>query len=221
MNELSHYATAQVQTNRYAIAYDDNYLEHHGVKGQKWGVRKQRESSGRITTKKGLSKGAKTALGIGAGILGAAAVGTVGAKYGPGAVKALGSTVKAIKPTIASNKVKEQYFSKSAKKSAKVLSKGLKQQEKLASVKPKPSKSAKESAKAFKQAYAKEARLKMKEASSKYAKDFGLKTMQGIQEQGAQRVAGIIVGVAAVPVANLGARAQRAGNEWINEKLGR
>lgn len=46
-------------------------LYHYGVKGMKWGVRRQRNTTGKATTKKGtkkkgLSDGQKTALKIGA-----------------------------------------------------------------------------------------------------------------------------------------------------------
>lgn len=55
--------------------YNEYELMHHGVKGQKWGVRKQKPVSSKTSSKKGLSKGAKIALGVGAGVLGTAALG--------------------------------------------------------------------------------------------------------------------------------------------------
>lgn len=32
-----------------SMAYDPNYLEHHGIKGQKWGVRKYQNPDGTLT----------------------------------------------------------------------------------------------------------------------------------------------------------------------------
>ena len=57
---------------------EDEVLAHHGVKGMKWGVRKQRPSGGAGSTKKrkGLSRKQKAAI---AGVLGTAAA--VGAGY--------------------------------------------------------------------------------------------------------------------------------------------
>ena len=49
---------------------DTNYLAHHGVKGMKWGVRRYQNQDGSYTSagknRKGLSKGAKIAIGAGA-----------------------------------------------------------------------------------------------------------------------------------------------------------
>ena len=66
----------------YYIPRDD-YLMHHGVKGQKWGVRNDPERVGRkrsglktakdVNQKKGLSTGAKIALGVGGAALAAGA----------------------------------------------------------------------------------------------------------------------------------------------------
>lgn len=57
---------------------EDEVLAHHGVKGMKWGVRKQRPSGGASSRKKrkGLSRKQKAAI---AGVLGTAAA--VGAGY--------------------------------------------------------------------------------------------------------------------------------------------
>lgn len=78
----------------YYIPRDD-YLMHHGVKGQKWGVRHDPERIGRrrsglttandVNQKRGLSKGAKVALGVGGAAL---AVGAGYALYKTGGAKA-------------------------------------------------------------------------------------------------------------------------------------
>lgn len=199
-DELTHYAIAKSRDSQYAVAYDDEYLEHHGVKGQKWGVRKQKPTGNVTNSRKGLTKGAKIALGVGAGVLGTAALSGMAMRAGvnpidaassagKAAYKVAKSTVKAAKTakaTKAAKVAKETYFNKSAKKSAKVFESAAR-----------------------------------KKAVVDYAKDMRNRTLQSIKEQGSQRAAGIVVGIAAVPIANLGARAQRAGNEWINERLGR
>lgn len=83
----------------YYIPRDD-YLMHHGVKGQKWGVRNDYQPTGRrrssglttandVNQKRGLSKGAKIALGVGAGVAAAGlAAGGGYALYKTGAGKA-------------------------------------------------------------------------------------------------------------------------------------
>lgn len=91
----------------YYIPRDD-YLMHHGVKGMKWGVRNDYQPTGRrrasglttaqdVNKKRGLTKGQKIALGIGAGALATAAVAGGGyALYKTGAAKSaakLGSSL--------------------------------------------------------------------------------------------------------------------------------
>lgn len=65
----------------------EDYLIHHGIKGMKWGVRKQRPTSGRNRTtanRKSIDK-KKLAIGLGIGIAGSvagvAAAVTLGRKY--------------------------------------------------------------------------------------------------------------------------------------------
>lgn len=62
----------------YGTIYSDEYLAHHGVKGMKWGVRKDRNDY-RTTAdrvKRFIRKnGKKIAIGAGAATLGAAAIG--------------------------------------------------------------------------------------------------------------------------------------------------
>lgn len=131
----------------YYIPRDD-YLMHHGVKGQKWGVRNDPERIGRrrsglttaqdINRKRGLSKGAKIALGVGAGALATAAIAGGGyALYKTGAgktaLKAGSSIIKsamreakttgqAAKAYVQSRNGKKLFSSaKSARASAKVF----------------------------------------------------------------------------------------------------
>lgn len=127
----------------YYIPRDD-YLMHHGVKGQKWGVRNDPERTGRrrsglttandINQKRGLSKGAKIALGVGAGVAAAGlAAGGGYALYKSGAGKAaLKAGMKMIKPAVKSAKASAKAMQraegkllnpsiKSARKSARVF----------------------------------------------------------------------------------------------------
>ena len=57
----------------------EEFLEHYGVKGMKWGVRKKNDSSSNSPKKR--SK-AKTAVKVGAVVVGTAAIATVIAKSG-------------------------------------------------------------------------------------------------------------------------------------------
>ena len=123
----------------YYIPRDD-YLMHHGVKGQKWGVRNDPERVGRrrsglttandINQRRGLSKGAKIALGVGAGVAAAGlAAGGGYALYKTGAgkvaVKAgasmLKSAVKTAKSARANGSKLFKPSVKSARASAKVF----------------------------------------------------------------------------------------------------
>ena len=65
-------------TNNLFFIDEDEVLTHHGVKGMKWGVRKQRAASGgagSTTKRKGLSRKQKAAI---AGVLGTAAAAGAG-----------------------------------------------------------------------------------------------------------------------------------------------
>lgn len=111
-DELTHYAVAKPNDSHYAVAYDAEYLEHYGKKGMKWGVRNEPESTG-TRRKKGLSKGAKIALGVGAGVLGTAALAGGGyALYKSGigteAAKAIGTAAKSVKATQMAKKINVQ-----------------------------------------------------------------------------------------------------------------
>lgn len=133
----------------YYIPRDD-YLMHHGVKGQKWGVRNDPERVGRrrsglttandVNQKRGLTKGQKTALKVGAGVAAAGlAVGGGYALYktgaGKAALKAGSSLIKsamreakttrqAAKAYVQSRNGKKLFSSaKSARASAKVFQK--------------------------------------------------------------------------------------------------
>lgn len=85
------------------IEYDERYLAHHGVKGQKWGVRKKEQVRSNILNRakrleaKGVSRkravnsatrtemlksAGKTVAGVGLTAFGAGAVGAVGAIVG-------------------------------------------------------------------------------------------------------------------------------------------
>ena len=54
------------------IYTEHDYLAHHGVKGMKWGIRKDRERSASDADKENRKKKLKTAIKIGAGIAAAA-----------------------------------------------------------------------------------------------------------------------------------------------------
>lgn len=94
-NEMTHYAIAKSNPSHYCVVCDNDYLAHHGVKGQKWGVRHDPERVGRRSARKGLSKGAKIALGVGASVVGAAALGYGAHKTGLDA-RAAGEATKAV-----------------------------------------------------------------------------------------------------------------------------
>lgn len=51
----------------YAIAYSDEYLEHFGVKGQKWGIRKYQNEDGTLT-EEGKARYGKNASSIQKGL---------------------------------------------------------------------------------------------------------------------------------------------------------
>lgn len=129
--------------SNYIIARDDSEsLAHHGVKGQKWGVRNDKPSSGRKRghstsgpKKKKLSKKAKIAIGVGAGVLGAGALGYGAYKLGiPAKASTAFKTAKAAKKSAA---VANDFFKKSAKDSAKVFKQAEKDRVKTAAKKAK------------------------------------------------------------------------------------
>lgn len=115
----------------YYIPRDD-YLMHHGVKGQKWGVRNDPERVGRrrsglttandVNQKRGLTKGQKTALKVGAGVAAAGlAIGAGVALHKSGMGKQVVSAgMKMLKPAT-KVKIANTDYKHAAKESAKVF----------------------------------------------------------------------------------------------------
>lgn len=115
----------------YYIPRDD-YLMHHGVKGQKWGVRNDPERVGRrrsglttandVNQKRGLTKGQKTALKVGAGVAAAGlAIGAGVALHKSGMGKQVVSAgMKMLKPAT-KVKIANTAWKHSAKESGKVF----------------------------------------------------------------------------------------------------
>lgn len=125
------------------------YLAHHGVKGQKWGVRKQQPTSNRIRSSSPSTRPSpdrRKAIAIAAiSAIGAASLigGGVAAAKNPQAVtKALGSIGKAF----AKKAVKGDIWKGTAKKSAKIMKRNFRRQT-LKSIPKKGIKAAGESAK--------------------------------------------------------------------------
>ena len=118
------------------------YLAHHGVKGQKWGVRKQRPTgNGRVYNPKRPSPDRRKAIAIGVlATLGTAALagGTVAAAKNPEAVKrALGSIGGAFAkiPRKMYGRSANDMWKGTAKQSAKVFKQNMKEQRKAAAKK--------------------------------------------------------------------------------------
>lgn len=89
----------------------DEFLEHHGIKGMKWGVRKERSgSSGQYSTNPGSDHAKlKKAAKIGGGVLAAAAV-TAGAIYLAKHPELLESAAKSLSGSSGGERAKAEHF---------------------------------------------------------------------------------------------------------------
>ena len=124
----------------YYIPRDD-YLMHHGVKGQKWGVRNDPERVGRrrsglttandVNQKRGLSKGAKIALGVGGAALATGAVvggAMLAKKYGVNPKTVANFGAKILKPAT-KVKIANTDYKHAAKESAKVFKAAMRKEQ--------------------------------------------------------------------------------------------
>jgi len=100
----------------------DDFLAHYGVKGMRWGVRREGDAAGSSTpSKRGLSEGQKRALKIGAGLAvtaGAALTVSMLIKNGTIPVSRISAATKAARGVEAARKSPFTYYAGKAKAGA-------------------------------------------------------------------------------------------------------